>query len=220
MLCIIQSRMSSNRLPGKMLMELNGRALLGRVIDRVKSSKKISKIVVATSIEKDDNAIEEFCRKEKIFCYRGELKNVYKRFYKLIIQEGASHFVRVNGDSPLIDPNLIDSFVSNHKTNCDVTTNIFPRSFPKGQSIEIINSKSFLDLEKHQMSTDQLEHVTKYFYDNSNQFLIKNFKSDKDYSKLNYCIDTKQDFKRLNAITKISNDKITWQELAEKYYQV
>ena len=217
MLCIIQSRMSSNRLPGKMLMELNGRALLGRVIDRVKSSKKISKIIVATSIEKDDNAIEEFCKKEKIFCYRGNLKNVYKRFYKLIIQEGANYFVRVNGDSPLIDPNLIDFFVSNHKPKCDVTTNIFPRSYPKGQSIEIVNSKSFLDLEKHQMSTDQLEHVTKYFYDNSNRFMIKNFKSNKDYSKLNYCIDTKQDFKRLNAITKISDDKITWQELAEKY---
>ena len=83
--------------------------------------------------------------------------------------------------------------------------------------LNIFNSKSFLDLEKHQMSTDQLEHVTKYFYDNSNRFMIKNFKSNKDYSKLNYCIDTKQDFKRLNAITKISDDKITWQELAEKY---
>ena len=218
MLCIIQSRMSSNRLPGKMLMELNGKTLLGRVIDRVKGAKKISKIIVATSTEKEDDDIESFCDRKKILCYRGELTNVYKRYCKLIILENASHFIRVNGDSPLIDPNLIDFFISNHETNYDINTNIFPRTFPKGQSVEIINSKSFLDLEKHHIMTrSQLEHVTKYFYDNSNLFLIKNFKSDKDYSKLNYCIDTIKDFNRLEAITKISGNEITWQELANKF---
>ena len=67
------------------------------------------------------------------------------------------------------------------------------------------------------MTRSQLEHVTKYFYDNSNLFLIKNFKSDKDYSKLNYCIDTIKDFNRLEAITKISGNEITWQELANKF---
>ena len=78
MLCIIQSRMSSNRLPGKMLMELNGKTLLGRVIDELRVLK-ISKIIVATSTEKEDDDIESFCDRKKILCYR-ELTNVYKRY--------------------------------------------------------------------------------------------------------------------------------------------
>ena len=217
MLCIIQSRMSSNRLPGKMLMQLDGKTLLGRVIDRVKGAKKILKIIVATSTEKDDDPIEKFCFGEKIICYRGELTNVYKRFFKLIIQENARCFLRINGDSPLIDPNLIDILISNHNSNYDITTNIFPRSFPKGQSIEIVNSKSFLKLEKRKMTADQLEHVTKYFYDNSNLFKIKNIQADKDYSKVNHCIDTKNDFNRLHEIIKHSDYKVTWQELTNKF---
>jgi spore coat polysaccharide biosynthesis protein SpsF (cytidylyltransferase family) len=92
--------------------------------------------------------LKNFVLERKLLCYRGELTNVYKRFYKLIGQENVRYFLRVNGDSPLIDPNLIDFLISNHDSNYDITTNIFPRSFPKGQSIEIVNSKSFFRIRK------------------------------------------------------------------------
>ena len=80
MLCIIQARMSSSRLPGKMLMQINEKPLLQRVIDRVSDSKKISKIIVATSLNQEDNQIEDYCNSIRIQCYRGDLNNVVKRY--------------------------------------------------------------------------------------------------------------------------------------------
>lgn len=207
MLCIIQSRMSSNRLPGKMLMDLNGRTLLGRVLDRVRYAKKISKIIVATSIEKEDDAIEQFCIQEKIFYYRGELNNVYRRFRDLTIRENTESFVRINGDSPLIDPAIIDFAVDlYYKSNHDIITNVFPRSFPKGQSVEVIKSRSFIEIQNFNMNLSQKEHVTKFFYDNHEKYLIKNFSSKINFSELNYCVDSLSDLNKIKAI--LENFKI------------
>ena len=100
--------MSSTRLPGKMLMDINGRPLLGRVIDSVKAAKEVTKLIVATSINKEDDAIEDFCKKEKINYYRGDLNNVYRRFKEIVIKEKADYFIRINGDSPLMDPEIIN----------------------------------------------------------------------------------------------------------------
>ena len=148
MICIIQSRMSSTRLPGKMLMDINGRPLLGRVIDRVKASKVVTKLIVATSISREDDEIEQFCLNEKIKYYRGDLNNVYKRFKEIVTLEKADSFIRINGDSPLIDPEIIDLAVNNYNNeDCDLLTNIFPRTFPRGQSVEVISSQPFTQIE-------------------------------------------------------------------------
>ena len=101
MICIIQSRMSSTRLPGKMLMDINGRPLLGRVIDRVKASKVVTKLIVATSISKKDDEIEQFCLNEKVKYYRGDLNNVYKRFKEIVTLEKADSLLELMEIAPL-----------------------------------------------------------------------------------------------------------------------
>lgn len=213
--------MSSNRLPGKMLMNIAGRPLLGRVIDRVKGAKEVTKLIVATSIHKEDDAIEDFCINERIDCFRGNLENVYKRFKDIVLKEKVENFIRICGDSPLIDSELIDLAVKfSYKEKYDLITNIFPRTFPKGQSIEIISSIPFIKLEDFKMTLEQKEHVTKYFYDNAEDFNLKNLKSSTNFSDLNFCVDTPNDLKRIETIfLKKDFKQIKWVHFFNNTYE-
>ena len=203
MLAIIQARFSSKRLEGKVLKKINNKFLLERVIDNVKCAKEVSRVIVATSKEMTDNKIFKFCKSKNIECYRGDLNNVYNRFYYLLKAVKDKSFVRICADSPFIDPYTIDYFIKFFKKNrYQIVTNIFPRSFPKGQSIEIFNSKifskNFIKIKKRRHQ----EHVTPYFYENSKKFNIKNIKYFKKYSNLNFCVDTNRDIRLARKIAK------------------
>ena len=142
MICIIQARASSRRLPNKVLIKIFGKTVLERVIKSVKRSKKITKIIVATSTDKKDNNIVKICNKLNISYFRGSLGNVAKRFSDLVMSMKCSSFIRISADSPLVDYKLINKCVLKFFTGkYDIVTNVHPRTFPKGQSIEIINMK-------------------------------------------------------------------------------
>ena len=196
-------------------MDINGRPLLGRVVDSVKAAKEVTKLIVATSINKEDDAIEGFCKREKINYYRGDLNNVYRRFKEIVVKEKADHFIRINGDSPLMDPELINLAACRYKEeNCDLLTNIFPRTYPKGQSVEVISSQIFVKFEENKLSDEQKEHVTKYFYDNTKIFSIKNFKSILNYSHINLFVDTLNDLNRIRGIfSRTDSNQKNWEEI-------
>jgi len=219
MLCIIQSRMSSNRLPGKVMMNVFGKKLLWRVIDRVSQSNKITKIVIATSSKSDDDAIELFCNEEGIECLRGDLDNVANRFFEVLINKRESSFVRINGDSPLIDPGIIDTAIDKfNNSNYDIVTNVFPRTFPKGQSVEVISAQAFFELIESGLNNDQKEHVTKKFYDLPDKFKILNFSSGGKHSDINMCIDDIMDKFRLEkVIEKVGTKNLNWRELCNYF---
>lgn len=219
MLCIIQSRLSSSRLPGKMLMNIGGKTLLENVFQRVKKSKKISKIIVATSNDPSDDPIKELCAsKLNTKCYRGSLSNVADRFRKVIIEENVDEFVRISGDSPLIPPDLIDDFINefNSTSNIDVFTNTFQRTYPKGFSVEIVSAEAFYTIFDNNLTKDQKEHVTKYFYDNPKEYKILNKKSNIDLSHLNFCVDTFNDLVKIEKIlNEIDLEKSNWLEICK-----
>lgn len=203
MLCVIQARYSSKRLPGKVLKKILGIRMLQRVINQVKKSKKISKIIVATSKHKADKKIINFCKKNKINCSHGPLNNVFKRFYSIIIREQCRAFVRISADSPLLDFYLIDKAVSlfnNHQY--DIVTNVFPRTFPKGFSVEVINSKIILDSLPQIKKKKHQEHLTSFFYDNHKKFKIKNIYNKKNYSNINLSVDNQCDLERVKNFIK------------------
>ena len=146
MLCIIQARCSSKRLPGKVLKKISGLSILERVFNQVKKSKKIKRIIIATSNHKTDKKIIKFCKIKNINCFVGPLNDVFKRFYLIAKNQNYKSFVRVSADSPFVDPKLIDRAVTIYnKKNYDIVTNIFPRTFPKGFSVEVIRSKIILN---------------------------------------------------------------------------
>jgi spore coat polysaccharide biosynthesis protein SpsF (cytidylyltransferase family) len=207
-LCIIQARYSSNRLPGKVLKKIFGITVLKRVINQVRKSKKISKIIVATSKHSTDKKIINFCKKNKIHCISGPLNNVFKRFYSIIVHEDCKSFVRISADSPLLDCSLIDKAITFfNRKRYDIVTNVFPRTFPKGFSVEVINSKIILDFLIRVKKKKHQEHLTSFFYDNYKKFKIKNFYNRINYSSINLSIDNLSDFTRVKNIIKFCKKK-------------
>jgi spore coat polysaccharide biosynthesis protein SpsF len=207
-LSIIQARYSSKRLPGKVLRKILDITILQRVVNQVKKSKKITKIIIATSKQKTDKKIINFCMKNKIHCISGPLNNVFKRFYSIIIHEKCKSFVRISADSPLIDPALIDQAVTLfNKNRYDIVTNVFPRTFPKGFSVEVIDSKIILDFLLKIKKKKHKEHMTSFFYDNYKNFKIKNLYNKINNSNINLSIDNYADFIRAKKILKFCKNK-------------
>ena len=208
MICIVQARMSSKRFPGKTMKSLVKKTLLQRVLNRIEFSKKIDKIIVATSTSKKDDQIEKFCIKNNYTIYRSNLNNVVKRFEGTINKFNIKDFIRISADSPLLDPKIIDHAINIYKKRkVDIVTNVFPRTFPKGQSVEIINSNIFLKFSKKITNKEYKEHITKYFYQNHKKFKIVNFTSKTKIKDINLSIDTKKDFQNIEKIIKYMNDK-------------
>ncbi len=205
MLAIIQARTSSKRFKNKILHNINGRPLIWHVIKRVKKTKKVSKIVVSTSTSKTDNKLIQYLKNNKITYFRGDLKNVAKRLLDTALYYKKNFFLRINGDSPLMDSKIIDNIILISKKKSfkkyDIITNVFPRTFPKGQSVEIINTASLKYFLK-EMNSDEAEHVTKYFYRNHSKLKIKNFKSNKYRGKIKLSVDTKKDLIRIKKLLK------------------
>jgi spore coat polysaccharide biosynthesis protein SpsF len=198
---IIQARMSSQRLPGKVLHEVNGKPLLQYILERLEKSSIIKEFFIATSCEKSDDQIEEFCIKKHVPCYRGSLNDVAGRFKQILENERWDAFVRVNGDSPLIDQHLIDKGVNLFiEGNFDLVTNVFPRSYPPGQSVEIVRASTFKKNYSRMNDSDDFEHVTKFYYRNPKEFKIFNFTSLTDYSSVHLSVDTLQDMQVFSSI--------------------
>lgn len=194
---IVQARMTSRRLPGKVLKEVRGRPLLSYVLERLASGVKQRPVILATSNDPSDDALADFCRKAGIACHRGELQNVAARFGSAIEAYDLDYFIRVNADSPFLDPQVIEEAAAIHaEGSFDIVTNIFKRSFPKGESVEIFRSETFLSALNDIRDPEDQEHVTKYFYRNAARFRIFNLEAGHDYSAVNLSVDTAEDFER------------------------
>ena len=178
MLAVIQARCSSKRFKNKILFPINNLPLIIHVNLRVKKSRFIKKIIIATSKNKTDDKLIKILKKFKIKYFRGDLKNVAKRLYKVAELNKVKYFMRISGDSPLINYKIIDralNIFKNKNKDYDLITNIFPRSFPKGQSIEIIKTSTLKKNLDFFSKLDE-EHVSTYFYKNFKRFKILNFK--------------------------------------------
>ncbi len=219
MICFVQARMSSKRLPGKTMQIINGRPLLSFVIDRLKKSKLISKVVILTSVNKSDDKIVNFCKKNNVKYFRSELSNVYMRFLKAINLFKNKSFVRITADSPNIDPKLIDKLILKFKNNnFDIVTNCKEKTFPKGQSVEIINSNIFKSIFKFLNKKKYFEHITTYFYKNEKNFKICSVKNRKKYRKKNLSVDRISDLRKFsNFLKKSKNVNMSWKKIYLEY---
>jgi spore coat polysaccharide biosynthesis protein SpsF len=200
---IIQARMGSTRLPGKVLMKVDKKPLLGYQLDRVLRSKELDKVIVATSILEDDNKIEDFCLDYGIDCYRGSENDVLGRYYDCAKQKNIDTVVRITADCPLIDPCIIDKIVQKFKgDDVDYCTNTVPHEtskFPDGSDVEVFSIKA---LEKaSQEITDRhfREHVTFQFWQ-SGDYKISQYTQDKDWSNYRITVDYPEDFEVVEYI--------------------
>lgn len=194
---LIQARMSSKRLPGKILKRINGQTILGHVAARCESIVGKQNIVIVTSNEDSDAPVVQFAKSHGYRFYCGSLANVYDRLVGAILTYGIDHFVRVCGDSPFLHPEILAQALTHYRGNSvDLVTNVFPRSYPKGQSVEVIRSSTFLDPEYTNLNGFSNEHVTKGFYSCYTKYTILNFSCSHATSKglRTWAVDTKEDF--------------------------
>ena len=200
---IIQARMNSSRFPNKVLIKIKEKPLLEYLIDQVSHKNIDMPIIIATSNKKTDQIIVDYCQRNNLKFHTGSLSNVASRFYEIIKIYNLNFFVRVCADSPLLDGNLIKKAIAYVDKNIDIVTNVMPRTFPKGQSVEVVNCKTFLTIYDKLSSEEDFEHVTRYFYNNSKSFNILNLKNNEDLSSLNLSVDTEEDYQKVSKI--ISN---------------
>lgn len=199
---ILQARMSSTRLPGKVLKPILGRPMLGWQIDRVNRSRTVDRLVVATSQEATDDEIQSFCDANDVPCHRGALHDVLGRFHGAVKTFGpAEHVIRLTGDCPLIDWTIIDAAVAlQNREGSDLAGNSINRTFPDGLDVEVI-SYSALD-RAHCEATDPefREHVTQYIYHHPEKFRLAHLTQTPDLGALRWTVDTLADFEMVEKI--------------------
>ena len=214
---IIQARMGSTRLPGKVLKDLAGDTVLARVVSRTRRAKLVQQVVVATSDLRADDAIAEECNRLSGACFRGDEADVLDRYYRAAQQFSADGIVRITSDCPLIDPELIDQHVRrliDRWTQVDFVTNMARLSYPIGLAVEVMPADVLARM--HRMSdTDGLrEHVTTLAYVQPELFRINHVSHEQDLSHLRWTVDTMEDLEVVRLIVQhFSNDLFSWTDV-------
>ena len=206
---IIQARMTSSRLPGKILMEVLGKPLLQLMIERVQQAKCINSVVLATTTNKEDDPTEELGKSMGVEVFRGSEEDVLDRFYRAADKFGGEHIMRLTGDCPLIDPDFLDELTDFYfDGGYDYAANCVEPTLPDGLDAEIISMKALREVHEKAVRPPHKEHVTLYVRDNADQFKIGSWKHTEDYSSMRWTVDNREDFELVKAILEgISQEK-------------
>ena len=200
-LVVLQARMSSNRLPGKVLKPINGQPMIYRQIQRVLRSSLVEEVVVATSTSDSDDELVEFLESEKIKVFRGSLDNVLSRFLQITKEVNPTNIIRLTGDCPLVMPKLIDEMIAYFEENSpDYLSNSLNPSFPDGLDIEIISREAISKLESLNLSKMELEHVTLGAYSRPELFRVMNFSDSINRSNMRWTVDYPEDLEFVRTV--------------------
>ena len=198
---LVQARMSSARLPGKVLLPLAGRPALAWLVERLEHAEGLDAIAIATSTEASDDPVAAWCAASGVPCHRGPLDDVARRMLDAARAERLDAFVRVNGDSPLLDQRLVGRGVALMRdSGADLVTNVAERTFPHGQSVEVVRTDTFARLVAGDLDADEREHVTLALYRRAAGLAIVSFTSGESAGDRRQVLDTPADAARLEAL--------------------
>jgi len=200
---IIQARIGSTRLPGKVLKKINDKVVLDYVIDRLKNCKNIDEIVLAITTNKNDGILEAYAKNKKINFIRGSEEDVLSRYYEAAKKFNAKVIVRITSDCPLIDPNIVDRIIEKHLENkADYTANTIEKTYPRGLDAEVFNYDILKVANKLGKEKYHREHVTPYIKEHSEKFKLQNIEAEGKIKRpdIRITVDTQED---LELITKI-----------------
>ena len=208
---IIQARISSTRLPEKVLLPLGGKSVLENVVERAKGAGRIGEIIVATSSGKDDDKIVRLCEEKGIKYFRGNLDDVLDRYYQAAKIFKAENICRITADCPLIDPEIIDQVAEEYlKGGYDYAANNHPvATYPDGFDVEIFSFKALEKAWREATLPSEREHVTAYIWNHPDKFKIYNVRNDIDLSSYRLTIDEDKDYELLKKIFKEVTDLTT-----------
>ncbi len=201
-LAILQARMSSTRLPGKVLADINGRPMIYWQIMRIKEAKRIDELVVVTSIDQSDDVLTEYLLQNGVLVERGPIENVLERFLQALDRfRDYENIVRLTGDCPLVMPNLIDEMVTKFdNSDLDYLSNALEPTFPDGLDIEIVKRSALIRLSDYPLSVAESEHVTLGLRNRIKDFTIENFSQVRDLSSLRWTVDYEGDLEFVRRV--------------------
>lgn len=198
---IVQARMGSSRLPGKVLADIGGRTMLARVVRRLSRARLVHQIVVATSLAEADDVISDECQRLLVPSFRGSEQDVLDRFQQAASTHGADVVVRITSDCPMIDPEIVDQVVAaflEHRP--DYASNTLTRTYPRGLDTEVMASTALRRAWEDATSGYQREHVTPYIYENPDRFRLLPVRGALDLSEGRWTVDTLDDLAFVRAV--------------------
>ncbi len=214
---IIQARMSSTRLPGKVLLDVAGKPMLARVIERARRAQSLSMVGVATSTDASDGRLEAFCREADVPCHRGSLGDVLDRYHGAAGRWGADVVVRITSDCPLLDPGVVDRVVNDFLSGpaVDYVSNVVPtRSFPRGLDVEVFSSEALGRAWREDGDPAWREHVTPFLYRRPDLFRTRCVVNDADHSRHRWTVDTPEDLELVRRVyAAFGHDRFGWGEV-------
>jgi spore coat polysaccharide biosynthesis protein SpsF len=208
-IAIIQARLDSTRLPGKVLRPIVGRPMLLHIIERVRAACGLEGLVVATSEEDSDAPIRELCRSHEVQCFSGSKTDVLDRFYRAASEYGGDPIIRVTGDCPFVDPQLIERVIEfgragdyDHLGLATGAGASFMQGgrFPDGLDLECFRYGTLAEAWKQATSDSDREHVTPYIWKHPDRFKLGTLKADRDYSDLRWTVDTAADLEMVERV--------------------
>lgn len=218
-LAVLQARMSSRRLPGKVLMPINDKPMIYWQIKRVLKSTSIDDLVVATSIDESDDVLVDYLGSIGIKTYRGSLNNVLSRFVDIENIYMPERIIRLTADCPLIMPEVIDMVVNLQKeSDSDYCSNTIIPTFPDGLDTEVIKFGILSEIIGSDLTTEDLEHVTLVFHRRANQFKCTNYFNNLDFSEFRWTVDDAKDLEFVRAVYEFfkgSEDTFRFEALME-----
>jgi len=213
-LCVVQARTGSTRLPGKVLQPITGRPMLGFMLDRL-ATLAVDDLVVATSDLDRDDPIAEIARAVGVEVVRGSESDVLARFGTSLDRFPADHVVRLTADCPLSDPRLIEAVVATHlRRGADYTSNVLPRTFPKGLDVEVVTAAALRAAIDEARATDEREHVTPFVYRRPERFRLTNHAASVPLGAEWWTVDTAADLEFVRrAVERVGRADAPWVEI-------
>ncbi len=207
---IVQARMSSSRLPGKVLMDVDGKPMLRRQLERLRNGLKCETLVVATSDDSSDDPIQDLCDEIGIGCFRGPLNDVMSRFILCAKHYGIDYLIRVGGDDPLVDWDCCNTLIETHQEHqYDFMYASNRDGWPYGCAAELISRRSLEEIRSKTEESIYLEHTIPYFFDHGNDFDMLRVEAPNELHRPNYyfTVDFPEDFELVKLLFKELNVK-------------
>ena len=208
---IIEARMTSKRMPGKVMLHVLGKPMIEYLVERLNSIKLIDKIILATTRNSQDNILQKTCKNLNILCYRGSENNVLSRVVNAGLKYKVKNAIRITADCPIIDPKIITEVLNKYSKlkNYDCVTNSHIRSYPDGMDVTAYKFKALIKSSELVKSNYHKEHVTSYMFENPSLFKIKHIIANKKlyWPELGLTLDEKNDFVLIKKIIRYFNDK-------------
>ncbi len=200
-LAVLQARMSSSRLPGKVLADLVGAPMLLRQIERILRCRAVDRLVVATSTDPSDDTLVETVRRAGYEIARGSLDDVLDRFASVAKAADPMHVVRLTGDCPLLDPLIVDAIIAQHlATGADITTNAVSPTLPDGLDVEVMTAKALAEAADEALLAYEREHVTQFFYRRPERYRISHYRHSPDLSGMRWTVDNPEDLEFVREV--------------------